>query len=91
MGKGCPLGRHGEGGAIGLAGQEPSGESSVSQEVPPGPSKMAVTTSVLDSGDLTLLDEIAGKMQVIPSIPKTLQDSQHNPDTTLQISPFAWK
>lgn len=48
---------------------------------------MAVATSVLDSGDLALLEDLSGKMQVIPSVSKTLQDSQNSPDTTLQTSP----
>lgn len=54
-----------------LVGQEPSGESSASQQVPPGPSKLAVVISALDSGDLALLKGLSGNMQVIPSISKT--------------------
>lgn len=52
---------------------------------------MAVATSALDSGDLTLLEDLSGKMQVIPSVSKTLQDSQNSLDTTLQTSLLAWK
>lgn len=61
------------------------------KKFPSGPSKMAVATSVLDSGDLALLEDLSGKMQVIPSFSKTLQDSQNSPDTTLQTSLLAWK
>lgn len=72
MGKEVPSGQAWRGRAIaGLAHQEPSGESGASQEVPAGPSKLAVAISVLDSGDLALLKEFSGKTQVIPSVSKT--------------------
>lgn len=41
------------------------------RKFPPGPSKLAVAISVLDSGDLALLKELSSKMQVIPSVSKT--------------------